>query len=162
MEVRAITKYVRISPSKANEVARLIRGMNASEALDSLRFMPRKAARIIRKTLQSAVANAETNAQLDVDALWVKTADVGGGPLIKRWLAVARGSAHPIIKRTSHIRIVLSDDEAERKPGRKPRKTAAGRRKPKTTQPAPAKAAAKPEESKPETATPAAEGETKA
>ena len=119
MEVQAVTKYVRISPQKANEVARLIRGMGASVALDTLRFVPRKAARIIRKTLQSAIANAENNAKLDVNDLIVKSAEVGSGPTIKRFIAVARGSAHPLLKRTSHIKIVLSDDG-----GRKDKKAA--------------------------------------
>ncbi len=115
MEVQAVTKYVRISPQKANEVARIIRGMPASAALDTLQFSSRKAARLIRKTLQSAIANAQTNAQLDVNDLVVKHAMVGGGPLIKRSIAVARGSAHPLLKRTSHIKIVLSDDGAAKR-----------------------------------------------
>ena len=115
MEVQAVTKYVRISPQKANEVACLIRGMSASAALDALKFMPRKAARILYKTLQSAVANAENNAHLDVDDLIVKSAEVGGGPRLKRHMAVARGSAHPLLKRTSHLRIVLADNGSRKK-----------------------------------------------
>jgi len=106
---------VRIAPSKANDVARIIRGMKAAVALDTLQFVPRKAARIIRKTLQSAIANAENNAQLAVEDLVVKSAEVGGGPMIKRFIAVARGSAHPILKRTSHIKIVLSDNGGVKK-----------------------------------------------
>jgi large subunit ribosomal protein L22 len=125
VEVQAITKYVRISPSKANDVARVIRGMGAAEALDTLTFVPRKAARIIRKTLHSAVANAQheakkENISLDVHDLVVKSAEVGTGPLIKRWLAVARGSAHPILKRTSHVKIVVTDEIPVAKPKRKP------------------------------------------
>src|ERR1041385_3969393 len=115
MEVQAVTKYVRIAPSKANDVARIIRGMKAAAALDTLQFDPRKAARIIRKTLQSAIANAENNAQLAVEDLVVKSAEVGGGPMIKRFIAVARGSAHPILKRTAHIKIVLSDTGGTKK-----------------------------------------------
>jgi len=118
VEVQAITRYVRISPSKANDVARIIRGMSASEALDTLRFVPRKAAKPIRKTLQSAIANAENNAQLDVNDLVVKSAEVGAGPMLKRWIAVARGSMHPLLKRTTHIRIVVSDDGAAKKKAR--------------------------------------------
>jgi large subunit ribosomal protein L22 len=151
MDVQAVTKYVRISPQKANEVARLIRGLRAAEALDTLRFSPRKGARIIRKTLQSAIANAEKNAELNVNDLVVKTAVVGTGPQIKRWLAVARGSMHPIIKRTSHVKIVLSDDGAAK------RTKAAAR--PKAARPAPPSA----EQPKPEAgAEPAKKEEQKA
>lgn len=96
-------------------MARIIRGMSASSALDTLRFVPRKAARILRKTLQSAIANAEKNADLDVNDLVVKTAVVGTGPTIKRGIAVARGSWHPILKRTSHLKIVLSDEGAAKR-----------------------------------------------
>ncbi|MSR64685.1 MAG: 50S ribosomal protein L22 [Verrucomicrobiae bacterium] len=133
MEVQAVTKYVRISPSKANDVARVIRGMSASAALDTLQFVPRKAAKIIRKTLQSAIANAENNAQLDVNDLVVKTAMVGAGPQIKRWIAVARGSAHPIIKRTSHITVILSDEGGTKKAKTQPKAKAASKSSPKGT-----------------------------
>jgi large subunit ribosomal protein L22 len=126
MEVQAITRYARISPQKANEVARLIHGMSASTALDTLRFIPRKAARLIRKTLQSAIANAQNNAKLDVNDLVIKSAEVGGGPVIKRFIAVARGSAHPLLKRTSHVRIVLTEsgEGKNRKRGGSGKKTA--------------------------------------
>jgi large subunit ribosomal protein L22 len=132
----ATTKYVRISPSKANDVARVIRGMIASEALDTLKFVPRKAARIIHKTLHSAVANAEQearkeNAKLDMEKLVVASAVVGTGPVIKRWIAVARGSAHPLIKRTSHVTVVVSDEvkpaHPRRKRSGKSKKTAAAK-----------------------------------
>jgi large subunit ribosomal protein L22 len=78
--------------------------------LDLLAFTPKKAAFLIGKTLKSAVANAENNANLKPDGLVVKEATVGEGPTIKRIMARARGSASPILKRTSHIRIVLSDE----------------------------------------------------
>lgn len=146
MEVQAVTKYVRISPSKANDVARIIRGMSASAALDTLQFVPRKAAKIIRKTLQSAVANAENNAQLDVNDLVVKTAMVGSGPQIKRWIAVARGSAHPIIKRTSHITVILSDEGGAKKAKAQPKARASAKPAPKDE----AKTEAKPESAKAE------------
>lgn len=110
MEVQALTKYVRISPKKAREVAREIQGLPAAKALDLLAFIPRKSARLIRKTLQSAVANAENNNNLSVDKLIVLSAVVNEGPTIKRFQPVSRGSAHPIKKRTSHIKIILSDD----------------------------------------------------
>jgi large subunit ribosomal protein L22 len=110
MEVRSIYRYARISPFKVREVTREIQGLPVSAALDLLAFTPKKAAFLIGKTLKSAVANAENNANLKVDGLVVKEAVVGEGPSFKRIMARARGSASGIIKRTSHIRIVLSDE----------------------------------------------------
>ena len=110
MEVRSIYKYARISPFKAREVTREIQGLPVSAALDLLTFTPKKAAFLIGKTLKSAIANAENNANLKPDGLVVKEAIVGEGPTLKRIMARARGSASRIQKRTSHIRIVLSDE----------------------------------------------------
>jgi large subunit ribosomal protein L22 len=110
VEVRSIYKYARISPFKAREVTREIQGLPVSAALDLLAFTPKKAAFLISKTLKSAIANAENNANLKPDGLVVKEAIVGEGPTLKRIMARARGSASQILKRTSHIRIVLSDD----------------------------------------------------
>jgi large subunit ribosomal protein L22 len=110
MEVRSIYRYARISPFKVREVTREIQGLPVSAALDVLSFTPKKAAFLIGKTLKSAVANAENNANLKVDGLVVKEAVVGEGPSFKRIMARARGSASRIIKRTSHIRIVLTDE----------------------------------------------------
>jgi len=110
MEVRSTYKYARISPFKVREVTREIQGLPVSAALDVLAFTPKKAAFLIGKTLKSAVANAENNANLKVDGLVVKEAVVGEGPTVKRIMARARGSASRILKRTSHIRIVLSDE----------------------------------------------------
>ena len=110
MEVRSIYRYARISPFKVREVTREIQGLPVSAALDLLAFTPKKAAFLINKTLKSAIANAENNAYLKPDGLVVKEAIVGEGPTIKRIMARARGSASPILKRTSHIRIVLSDE----------------------------------------------------
>src|SRR6266498_1626624 len=110
MEVRSIYKYARISPFKAREVTREIQGLPVSVALDLLAFTPKKAAFLIGKTLKSAIANAENNANLKPDGLVVKEAVVGEGPTLKRIMARARGSASRIQKRTSHIRIVLSDE----------------------------------------------------
>src|ERR1700751_5041809 len=112
MEVRSTFKYARISPFKAREVTREIQGLPVSAALDLLAFTPKKAAFLIGKTLKSAVANAENNANLKPDGLVVKEATAGEGPTIKRIMARARGSASGILKRTSHIRIVLSDEIA--------------------------------------------------
>jgi large subunit ribosomal protein L22 len=110
MEVRSIYRYARISPFKVREVTRAIQGLPVSAALDLLAFTPKKAAVLINKTLKSAVANAENNANLKVDGLVVKEAIVGEGPTIKRMMPRARGSGSRILKRTSHIRIILTDE----------------------------------------------------
>jgi large subunit ribosomal protein L22 len=110
MEVRSIYRYARISPFKVREVTREIQGLSVSAALDILVFTPKKAAALINKTLKSAVANAENNANMRVDGLVVKEAVVGEGPTMKRMMPRARGSGSRILKRTSHIRIVLSDE----------------------------------------------------
>ncbi len=110
MQVKSIYKYARISAFKAREVTREIQGLPAAAALDLLAFTPRKAAALVAKTLKSAVANAENNNNLRVDKLVVKEAVVGEGPTAKRHQPKARGSAGPILKRTSHIRIILTDE----------------------------------------------------
>jgi large subunit ribosomal protein L22 len=110
MEVRATYKYAKISPFKAREVTRAIQGLPVSAALDVVAYSPKKAAALVNKTLKSAVANAENNANLKVDGLVVKEAVVGEGPTMKRMMARARGSGSRILKRSSHIRIVLTDE----------------------------------------------------
>jgi large subunit ribosomal protein L22 len=110
MQVTSTYRFARISAFKAREVTREIQGHSASEALDLLTFSPKKAAVLVKKTLKSAIANAENNAELKVDTLLVKEAVVGEGPTFKRFRARARGGASPLRKRTSHIRIVLSDE----------------------------------------------------
>src|SRR6478672_3935042 len=123
MEVRSTYKYARISPFKVREVTREIQGLPVSAALDLLAFTPKKAAFLIGKTLKSAIANAENNANLKPDGLVVKEATVGEGPTLKRIMARARGSASQILKRTSHIRIVLSDEIETRETRKAKRKT---------------------------------------
>jgi large subunit ribosomal protein L22 len=123
MQVTSTYRYARISAFKAREVTREIQGRSASDALDLLTFSPKKAAVMVRKTLKSAIANAENNADLKVDTLLVKEAVVGEGPTFKRFRARARGSASPLRKRTSHIRIVLADELASTAPGGRARKT---------------------------------------
>ena len=122
MQVTSTYRYARISAFKAREVTREIQGRSASDALDLLTFSPKKAAVMVRKTLKSAIANAENNADLKVDTLLVKEAVVGEGPTFKRFRARARGSASPLRKRTSHIRIVLADELAPTAPGGRARK----------------------------------------
>jgi large subunit ribosomal protein L22 len=122
MQVTSTYRYARISAFKAREVTREIQGRSASDALDLLTFSPKKAAIMVRKTLKSAIANAENNADLKVDTLLVKEAVVGEGPTFKRFRARARGSASPLRKRTSHIRIVLADELAPTAPAGRARK----------------------------------------
>ena len=112
MQVTSTYRFARVSAFKARDVTRAIQGRSASDALDLLAFSPKKAAALVQKTLKSAIANAENNAELKVDTLLVKEAVVGEGPTLKRFRARARGGASPILKRTSHIRIVLSDELA--------------------------------------------------
>src|SRR4051812_21210158 len=127
MQIRAIYRGARISAFKCREVTREIQGLPVAAALDVLTFTARKAARLVEKTLKSAIANAENNNRLRADKLVVQEAVVGEGPTFKRFQPKARGSAGPIRKRTSHIRIILTD-EIEIKPKRKP-KTASSRKK---------------------------------
>jgi large subunit ribosomal protein L22 len=110
MQVTSTYRYARISAFKAREVTREIQGLPVAQALDIVAFSPKKAAVLVAKTLKSAVANAENNANLRADALVVKEAVIGEGPTFKRFQPKARGSAGPIRKRTSHIRIVLTDE----------------------------------------------------
>jgi large subunit ribosomal protein L22 len=110
METRSIYRFARISPFKAREVTREIQGLPVQQALDLLAFTPKKAAGLVAKTLKSAVANAENNHQARVEALVVREAVVGEGPTFQRFIPKARGSAGPIRKRTSHIRIILTDE----------------------------------------------------
>lgn len=109
MEVKAVAKYIRISPQKARLVADVIRGMDAGEALTTLRFMPKKGAAILRKVLESAVANADQNDTVDVDTLYVKRILIDGGPMLKRFSPRAQGRANRILKRSSHITVVVDE-----------------------------------------------------
>jgi len=98
-----------MSPKKVREVARTIQGRKAPDAVDLLGIIPRKSARLIVKTLKSAIANAENNNNLSADSLIVKSAIVDQGPVLKRFKAGARGTAMPRRKKMSHITIVLTD-----------------------------------------------------
>ena len=144
MQVTSTYKHARISAFKAREVTREIQGLPVSAALDILAFSPKKAAVLIAKTLKSAVANAENNNDLRPDVLVVKEATIGEGPTFKRFQPKARGSAGPIRKRTSHIRIILTDEieiktRASKKAqagGKKPAAKKAGKAKKTEVQPA--------------------------
>lgn len=115
MDVMAIAKDVRISPTKARDLARVIQGRSASDALKLTQFSERKAAFLIGKTLKSAIANAENNNNLSADDLYVKSATVDQGHMMKRFTPKARGSAGPIQKKMSHIKIVLTDSKPKAK-----------------------------------------------
>jgi large subunit ribosomal protein L22 len=109
MEAKAVARDIRISPQKARLVADLIRGKDVETAINTLRFMPKKGARIIRKLVESALANAGQNEAIDVDTLYVKTIFVDGGPMLKRIRPRAQGRATRILKRSSHITVVLEE-----------------------------------------------------
>ena len=106
METKAVGKYIRISPQKARLVADTVRGMNVDQAITTLKFTPKKGAKILRKVIESAVANAT---QVDVDNLFIKKIAIDGGPSLKRIRPRAMGRATRIIKRTSHITVVLDE-----------------------------------------------------
>ncbi len=112
MEARAVVRHIQMSPRKMRAVANLIRGERVEDALAMLRLMPKKAARIITKALESAAANADdrSGGGLDADALIVDEIFVDGGPVIKRWMPRAMGRATRINHRTSHLTVVVSDE----------------------------------------------------
>ncbi|MBW1709282.1 MAG: 50S ribosomal protein L22 [Deltaproteobacteria bacterium] len=109
MEARAVIKYVRIAPRKMRIVAENIKGHSVEKAITQLNFTPKKAARILLKALNSALANAEQNSQIDVDTLYVKRVYIDEGPMAKRWRPRAMGRATRILKRTSHVTIILDE-----------------------------------------------------
>jgi large subunit ribosomal protein L22 len=114
MEVKASAKYVRVSPTKLRLVARPLKGKKVEEALALLKFLPQKGARFVSKVMEAAVANAEQRRHIDVDALVVKSICVDGGPSFKRFQPRAMGRANRILKRTSHITIILAEGPAKR------------------------------------------------
>ena len=107
---KATAKYIRISPHKCRMVADMVRGKSVEEAMSILQFTPKKAAGLIMKVLQSAVANAEQDPSVDVDKLYVKNVLIDDGPTWKRWDTRARGRATRILKRTSHITVILDQE----------------------------------------------------
>ena len=113
MEVKAKLKYARISPQKARLVADQVRGMPVEKALETLVFSQKKAAAIVKKILDSAIANAEHNEGADIDELSVTEVMVDQAPTMKRIRARAKGRANRILKRTSHITLVVGDGEVE-------------------------------------------------
>ena len=111
MEYRATYKYSDMSARKVRPFATLVRGRSADEALELLRFYPNKSARLLEQVIKSAQGNAADRGARNVDDLVVVDSRVDGGPMLKRIMPRARGSAYPIKRRYSHIRIILSDLE---------------------------------------------------
>jgi large subunit ribosomal protein L22 len=117
-QAQAITRNMRVSPRKLNLVAESIRNLPAGRALSDLTFSKRRIAKQVKKTLESAIANAENNHQLDVDRLVVKLAEVGRGVVMKRFHARGRGRSATVEKWFSHLKIVVEEREAAPKPSR--------------------------------------------
>ena len=109
METKAILRGVRLSAQKGRLVADLVRGMPVGRALDTLAFSPKKGAKIIRKVLESAIANAEHNDGADIDALKVKTIHVEEGMTLKRFTARAKGRGNRILKPTCHVYVTVGE-----------------------------------------------------
>lgn len=138
VEAKAIARYVRVTPRKADQVLQLIRGKRADQAAEILAFTPKHIARTIQKVLHSAVANAVAmEGKINVESLHIKQATAGAGPTMKRILPRAQGRATPILKRTSHITIVVQGEASADTPA--PSRRA---RAPRAEAPAKAKAAA--------------------
>ena len=109
MEVAAKLKHARTSPQKCRLVADQVRGLPVERALEVLSFSTKKAAGMIKKVLESAIANAEHNEGADIDELKVKTIFIDQGPTMRRWRARAKGRVNHIIKRTSHITVMVGE-----------------------------------------------------
>jgi large subunit ribosomal protein L22 len=124
VQARAVARHVRVSPTKARRVVDLIRGLPTDEAVAILRFSPQAASEPVRKVLESAVANAEHNLQLDASALRVARAFVDEGSTLKRWRPRAQGRVTPIHKRGCHITVIVEqvEDEPTEKPAKKTRR----------------------------------------
>jgi len=110
MQTQAVLKFVRLSPQKARAVADLVRGKKVDDALNILKFNTRKSAKLIRKVLESAIANAENNHGADVDELKLQSIFIDEGPVLKRIMPRAKGRADRIVKPTSHITIRVTDE----------------------------------------------------
>ena len=128
--MKAILRRTRISPKKANLVAALVRRKKALEAVDILKFTPKKAALILKKLIESAIANAENNMNQDKDSLNIKEIIVTEGPTYKRSIPISRGRTHPLLKRTSHITVKLEAEESK-----KPKETPKEKEEEKTEEP---------------------------
>ena len=113
--MKAVVKTARISPKKLNLIAELVRGKKAQNAMEILKYTPKKSAKILEKALKSAVANATNNFKQDMENLYIKEIVVSKAPTYKRWQPVSRGRVHPILKRNSHLKITIAVNEPETK-----------------------------------------------
>lgn len=109
MEANATLRFLRIAPRKVRLLADMIRGKPVQDAINALRFTRKSASLPLRKLIESAVANAENNHGLDIDTLWIREIRVDEGPTLKRFSPRAQGRAFPIMKRTSHVAVVLEE-----------------------------------------------------
>jgi len=109
MEVKATARFVRVSPQKVRLLVGAVKGKPVETALNTLKFLPNKAAGLVEKVMRSAVANADQRAGVDVDALVVRNVLADSGPTLKRFRARARGRGTRILKRSSHITVVLTE-----------------------------------------------------
>ncbi len=109
MDVKAVSKYIRLSPRKVRQVVDLIRGKSVDEALAILRYTPKRASEVVTKVVKSATANAENNLQMSKDELFVTACYVDQGPTYKRYKPRAMGRADLLRRRTSHITVVVGD-----------------------------------------------------
>lgn len=122
MQAKAIARYVRVTPRKVDQVLQLIRGKRVDQATEILDFTPKHVAKVIGKVMKSAVANAVAmEGKINIEHMHVKEAVAQAGPTLKRFLPRAQGRATPILKRTSHILIVVEGDVLEAPPARRPR-----------------------------------------
>ena len=112
MQVTAILRYAHISPQKCRLVADTVRGKAVGNAIATLKFMPKKGAALVRKVLESAIANAEHNLGADIDELKVARIEVDTAPVLKRFHARAKGRGNRIVKRLSHITVTVADGSA--------------------------------------------------
>ncbi|OEU52590.1 MAG: 50S ribosomal protein L22 [Desulfobacterales bacterium C00003060] len=110
MEVKAVARYVRICPAKVRKVARTVKGKPVEDALSALGFMPQRSGKILGKIIRSAVANADQKPDIEVDNLSIANIVVDQGPSMKRFRPRAQGRATRILKRTSHITVVLAEE----------------------------------------------------
>jgi large subunit ribosomal protein L22 len=113
MQVTARLRYARISPQKCRLVADTVRGKGVGNALSTLRFMPKKGARLVLKVLESAIANAENNLGADIDELKVTRIEIDTAPVLKRFAARAKGRGNRIVKRNSHITLEVGDGKKD-------------------------------------------------
>ena len=109
METKAVARFVRISPRKVRLIMDQVRGKKVEEALNMLSFAPHRGARVLKKLIDSAVANAGQNSGVDVDSLFIRRVYADEGPTLKRWRPRALGRATRIRKRTSHLTVILDE-----------------------------------------------------